>query len=125
MLELAHAPLLRIHLLEALVLGELLRHLHLELVFHASFLCLALSLQPHLVVLGSLKFPQLTLALGLRLLLGSASTFLHLLYLEIVAQVLDELGFGAALRLLKSKLLEDGFALGLGLSLKGGELAGT
>ena len=125
MLELAHASLLRIHLLEALVLGKLLGHLDLELILHANFLGMALSLQPHLVVLGGLELLQLSLALVLSLPLGGTGTLLHFLYLEIVAQVLDVLGLGAALSLLESKFLEDGFTLGLGLSLKGGGLTGT
>ena len=51
----AHSSLVGVHLLEALVLGELLRHLDLELLFHTTLLRLSLGLELQLVVLGGLQ----------------------------------------------------------------------
>ena len=84
MLQFAHASLLGIHLFEPLVLGELLSHLDLELLLHATLFGLSLCLELQLVVFGGLQLLELSEALRLSLTLGTSCAFLHLLNLKLV-----------------------------------------
>ena len=117
-LQFAHSSFLRVHLLKTLVLGELLGHLDLEILFHAALLRLPLGLELKLIVLGSLQLMQLTKALVLSFTLGLACALFSLLDLQVIAQVFDVLLLGTSLGFLKSELLEDSLTLGLSLILE-------
>jgi len=109
-LYLAHASLLRIHLLETLILGELLHQPLFEFVLHAALLSSALSLEAHLEVLGLLQLLDIALLqLTSGQFLGAGGLF-ALLEVEFVAEVFLEFLFGSALRLFLFELLEDGVA---------------
>ena len=124
-LQFAHSPFLCVHLLEALVLGELLRHLDLEFLFHATLLRLPLGLELQLIVLGSLQLMQLTKAFRLSFTLGLACALFGLLNLKIVSQVLDVLLLRTSLGFLESELLEDSLTLLLSHILEGLQVIGT
>jgi len=112
-----HATSLRVHLLETFILGELLHQLALEFVLHALFFLSPLSLQSDLVVLRGLQlFTHSHTLVGFSFFAGLSSLF-ALLPVQLVAEVLLEFGFSAALVLLSLESLEDlvadSFSLGL------------
>ena len=114
---LAHTSSLSVHLLETLILGELLHELALELLLHAFLFLSTFSLKSELVLAGSLELfsdanPLLSLSPLLRL-----SCLLALLDVEVVAELLLELLLGRTLLLLGSELLEDAVTDGLSLLL--------
>jgi hypothetical protein len=125
MLQFAHASLLGIHLFEPLVLGELLSHLDLELLLHATLFGLSLCLELQLIILGGLQLLELSEAFRLSLTLGTSCAFFHLLNLKLVTQVLDVLGLGTSFSFLEGKFLEDGLTLSFSLILQSLQLSGT
>lgn len=116
----AHATSLCVHLLETLILGELLHQLALEFVLHTLFLISPLGLQTDLVVFGGLElFTHSHTLLGFGLFAGLSRLF-ALLPVQLVAEVLLEFGLSAALVLLSLESLEDFVADSLCLGLEPG-----
>ena len=96
MFLLAHATLLSIHLLQSVVLCELLHQLALEFFFHALLFFGTLSLKSELVLAGSLKLLSNTntfLSLGSLLGLSSLFSFLNI---KLVSKLLLELLLGSS-----------------------------
>lgn len=115
MFEFTHAASLRIHLLESVILGELLHQLALELFLHASLLFSTLSLKSKLVLTGSLELltnADSLLSFSHLLHLGG---FLGFLNIEVVSKLLLEHLLSSSLLLLGGKLLEDLITDGLSL----------
>jgi len=112
-LQLTHAALLSIHLLQALVLRELLHQLALELFLHADLFLGALGLEPELVLTSRLELfsnADALLSLGPLFVLSRLFTLLNV---QLVAKLLLELLLGSPLFLLSSELLEDAVTNGL------------
>ena len=99
-LQLAHPSLLLSHLFEALVLGKLSHQLLLEVLLETFLFSCSLSFQTHLEVFGFLEFATGLIFLVLSLLLALASCNLALLHVQLIAQVLTELGLSSSLHLL-------------------------
>ena len=100
--QLAHAALLSIHLLQALILRELLHQLSLELVLHALFLSSSLLLESHLELLSSLQLlSDAHTLLCLCTLLGQGC-FFCLLNVKFIPEVFLEFCCCSALSLLCS-----------------------
>jgi len=114
-LQLPHSSFLGIHLLQPLVLGELLGHLNLELFFHLTFLFQSYSLKLELIILSSLQFFLHSQLAGSHFLLASSESFFHFLYLEIVSKILHVFLVFTSLPLFQRKLVE--YCLSLCLSL--------
>ena len=117
MFQLTHAAPLSIHLLQSIILCELLHQLALELLFHAFLFLSTLSLESELVLAGGLElFTDAHAFLSLGSLLGLSGLF-ALLYIQVVSELLLEGLFGSPLLLLARQFLEDLVADGLGLLL--------
>jgi len=114
-LQLAHAPFLGVHLLEAFILGELSHQFLLKFVLQAFLFCRPLGLQPELEFFSRLELlTDLTLAFGLSGLLCKCG-LLFLLHIKFVTELLLEISFGAPGLFFLCKLLEECFAHGLSL----------
>ena len=88
--QLAHASPLSVHLLQSIVLCELLQEFALEFFFHASLLLSTLLLKSKLVFASGLKLLSNThalLGLSSLLCLGSLFAFLHV---KVVSELLLE-----------------------------------
>ena len=117
--QFTHATPLRIHLLQSVILCELLHQLALELFLHAFLLFGSLSLKSELVLAGCLELLTDThtlLSLSSLLRLGG---FLSLLHVQFVSQLLLEGLLRSSLLLLSGKLLEDLITDGFSLLLHG------
>lgn len=121
----SHSSLLCIHLLQTLVLRELLGHLNLKFFFHFALFFEPDCFQLNLVILCSLQLLLHSLFLGSLVSLLSSKSLLHLLDLQVVPQVFYVLLLCASLCLLLSKLAEYGFSLCLGCLLHGLEIVGS
>ena len=121
----AHSSLLRVHLLQPLVLSELLSHLDLELLFHFAFFLKTHGLELKLIVFGSLQLLLHSLFASSCLSLIGSEALLHFLNLKIVTQVLNILLLVSTLLLFLGKLVEYGLSLHLGLLLHGLEIVGS
>ena len=113
--QFAHAAPLGVHLLQPVILCELLHQLALELFLHAFLLFSPLGLESELVLAGGLElFTDAHAFLSLGSLLGLSGLF-ALLYIQVVSELLLEGLFGGPLLLLCRQFLEDLVADGLGL----------
>ena len=122
-LLLLHASLLSIHLLESLILSELLHEFDLELALHAFFLSLPFLLELLLILLGCHQLlPEVFPFLNLCLFLNSGR-LLILLEVEFIAEVLHILLLKASACFLISQLLEYLFPRSLCLCLPSLDLA--
>lgn len=101
-------------MLQAFVLGKLLRHFDLELVFHSFFLIQTLGLELELVVLGRLQFLFLSESFFGLSSFGCSGSFFLLLNLQIVSHIFNVFILGSSGGLLGGQLLEDSVSLGLG-----------
>lgn len=120
-----HATSLCVHLLETLIFGELLHQLALEFILHALFFLSPLSLQTDLVVLCGLQFFTHSDTLFSLCFFTGLSRFLAFLPVQLIAEVLLEFSFSAALVLLSLESLEDLVADSLCLGLEPGNCVGT
>ena len=115
--QLTHAASLSIHLLQTVILCEFLHQLALELFFHSFLFLGALHLESELVLSGSLEFlSDLDPLLSFSTLLELGS-FLSLLHVKVVSELLLEHLLSHSLLLLGGQLLEDLVADRLGLLL--------
>jgi len=107
----AHASLLGIHLLKALILSEFSIQLILEFVLKSSFFSSTLSLKTSLELLSSLQFfTNGVLSSDISTLLGKGGLF-FLLNVQFVSKVLLEFLFKTTLFFLSSQLDEESFTL--------------
>ena len=117
--QFTHATPLRVHLLQSVILRELLHQLALELFLHAFLLFGSLSLESELVLTGGLEFlTDAHTLLRLSSLLGLGG-LLSLLHVQFVSQLLLEGLFGGSLLFLGGQLLEDLITDGFSLLLHG------
>lgn len=106
-LLLAHPALLLVHLLQTLVLSELMQQLLFEVFFQTAFLSGSLGLQSHLEVLRFLKLPTGLVLLVLGLLLPKPGRQLILLNVKLVAKVFLKFLLGTTSHLLSLESLKD------------------
>ena len=122
MLLFAHAASLSVHLLQSIVLCELLHQLALEILFHAFLFLGSFGLESELVLTSSLKlFTDANSLLSLSTLLCLGSLF-RLLHIQVVSELLLEHLFSIALLFLRCQLLEDLITNGLSLLLHGTDI---
>mmetsp|Transcript_59013 Transcript_59013/g.191074 ORF Transcript_59013/g.191074 Transcript_59013/m.191074 type:complete len:303 (-) Transcript_59013:677-1585(-) len=116
-----HPALVLVHLLDAVVLGELLHELRADLLLLVALLANLLFLEPHLVDISVLHLLLVLQLLPHLHLLAAAALCLELLEVQVVAEELQLLGL-LALRLhLAEHGVQDALLLFLDLLLLGGQ----
>eukprot|EP01137_Pigoraptor_chileana_P011148 Opistho-2@61576 len=114
---LAHAPLLCVHLLKTLVLGELLHHLLAEFLLLVRLSLRPLALDLHLVLVGLAKGKALTQRLFDARHFLVPLALLLLLHIQLVAHALHLLLLALSALDLAGQLLVDGVLVRVGLLL--------
>lgn len=115
--QLTHATSLGVHLLESVILCELLHKLALEFFLHAQLFSSPLGLKSELVLTGRLELFTDTHALLSLCPLLSLSGLFAFLDIEVVSKLLLEHFLSSSLLFLGSELLEDLVTKGLSLLL--------